>query len=79
MEDLNINKVKEELKKTITDIDRYRFKYELDDGIITISYYTGTRSYEACVDAGHKSLKQIIEELTPRVVILIENCNRNSP
>ena len=63
----------------IKNFDRYNFKIELDNGIVTVGCVgVGVAGYETDVDAGGKTFDKVINELVPKVINLIETCKERS-
>lgn len=75
-----IDKVNDQLKKRIKNFDKYRFGFELNNGIIVISCHgAGVQGYETEVDMGGKTFERAINELIPKVINLIKTCKEKSP
>lgn len=74
--EFTINNVKEGLRQKVKDFDRYRFTVTQSQGIVTVE--AGVYG-EASVDARGKDLKEILDELAPRVAKIIESYKGKPP
>lgn len=80
MTNIVISELVAELKTKIPDFERYNFNINNSNGIITVGCIgVETEGCETDVDCGGKSFTEVIDELVPKVVNLIEICKKKSP